>query len=150
MRRTRLSALALFAVGALALPGAFEAPVRSASPSPASASGVSLSDATAAAGIRFKHNSGAFGKKYLPETMGAGVLFVDLDGDGWPDLLFVNSKNWPGRPGPASLPAFYRNNRDGTFTDVTRGSGLDVSMYGLGAAAADYDNDGRVDVYLTG
>ncbi len=150
MRRTRLSTLALFAVGALALPRAFEAPVRSASPSPASASGVSLSDATAAAGIRFKHNSGAFGKKYLPETMGAGVLFVDLDGDGWPDLLFVNSKNWPGRPGPASLPAFYRNNRDGTFTDVTRGSGLDVSMYGLGAAAADYDNDGRVDVYLTG
>ncbi|HEY8151353.1 MAG TPA: VCBS repeat-containing protein, partial [Vicinamibacteria bacterium] len=149
MRRTRLSALALCAAGALVLPTAFEATVRSASPAPA-ASRVSLSDATTAAGIRFKHNSGAFGKKYLPETMGAGVLFVDLDGDGWPDLLFVNSKNWPGRPGPASLPAFYRNDRDGTFTDVTRGSGLDVSTYGLGGAAADYDNDGRVDVYLTG
>src|SRR5216683_370658 len=150
VRRTRLSALALFAMGALALPRAFEAPVRSASPSPASASAVSFSDATAAAGIRFKHNSGAFGKKYLPETMGSGVLFVDLDGDGWPDLFFVNSKSWPGRPGPPTLPALYRNNRDGTFTDVTRGSGLDVSMYGLGAAAADYDNDGRVDIYVTG
>jgi enediyne biosynthesis protein E4 len=118
--------------------------------SPAASPGVTFSDATAAAGIRFRHNSGAFGKKYLPETMGAGVLFVDLDGDGWADLLFANSKSWPGRPGASSLPAFYRNNRDGTFTDVTRGSGLDVSMYGLGGAAADYDNDGRVDVYLTG
>jgi enediyne biosynthesis protein E4 len=110
---------------------------------------VTFSDATTSAGIRFKHNSGAFGKKYLPETMGSGVLFVDLDGDAWPDLFFVNSKNWPGRPGPASLPAFYRNHRDGTFTDATRGSGLDVSLYGLGGAAADYDNDGRVDVYVT-
>jgi hypothetical protein len=123
--------------------------VFSASPAPATGA-ITFADATAAAGIRFRHNSGAFGKKYLPETMGAGVLFVDLDGDDWPDLLFANSKNWPGRPGPASLPGFYRNNRNGTFTDVTRGSGLDVSMYGLGGAAADYDNDGRVDVYLTG
>jgi hypothetical protein len=110
---------------------------------------VTFSDATAAAGIRFKHTSGAFGKKYLPETMGAGCAFLDFDGDGWQDVLLVNSKNWPGRPGKA-LPALYRNQRDGTFTDVTRGSGLDVEMYGMGVAAADYDNDGRVDVYLTG
>jgi hypothetical protein len=131
-------------VGALAAAGAVEPPVQSAPPA-----GITFSDATTAAGIRFKHNSGAFGKKYLPETMGSGVLFIDLDGDGWPDLFFVNSKNWPGRPGPASLPAFYRNNHDGTFTDATRGSGLDVSLYGLGGAAADYDNDGRVDLYVT-
>ncbi|PYQ08008.1 MAG: CRTAC1 family protein [Acidobacteria bacterium] len=109
-----------------------------------------FTDVTAAAGIRFKHNSGAFGKKYLPETIGAGGAWLDFDGDGWPDLLLANSKNWPGRPGPPTRPALYRNNHDGTFTDVTRGSGLDVDMYGLGVAAADYDNDGKTDVYLTG
>jgi hypothetical protein len=117
----------------------------------APASGLpSFADVTAKAGIRFRHESGAFGKKYLPETMGSGVAFADLDGDGRPDLLFVNSKRWPGRPGPRALPALYRNNGDGTFTDATRGSGLDVEMYGLGVAAADFDNDGTTDVYLTG
>jgi enediyne biosynthesis protein E4 len=109
-----------------------------------------FTDVTAGAGIRFKHNSGAFGKKYLPETIGAGGAWLDFDGDGWPDLLLANSKNWPGRPGPPTRPALYRNNHDGTFTDVTRGSGLEVDMYGLGVAAADYDNDGKTDVYLTG
>jgi hypothetical protein len=111
---------------------------------------VTFTDVTAAAGIRFKHNSGAFGKKYLPETIGAGAAWLDLDGDGWPDLVLANSRNWPGRPGPPTRPALYRNNHDGTFTDVTRGSGLDVDMYGMGVAAADYDNDGKTDVYLTG
>ena len=108
-----------------------------------------FTDATAAAGIRFKHNSGAFGKKYLPETMGSGVAFLDADGDGWQDLLFAQSKNWPERKGAPSLPALYRNNRNGTFTDVTGASGLAVEMYGLGVTAADYDNDGDTDVYLT-
>ena len=111
---------------------------------------VSFSDATAAAGVRFKHTSGAFGKKYLPETMGSGCAFLDFDGDGWQDVLLVNSKSWPGRPGGKTHSALYRNERNGTFTDVTRGSGLEVEMYGMGVAAADYDNDGRVDVYLTG
>ncbi len=110
-----------------------------------------FTDVSSAAGIRFRHNSGAFGRKYLPETMGAGGMFFDADGDGWQDVLLINSRNWPGRPATgASLHALYRNNRDGTFTDVTARSGLDVSMYGLGAAAADYDNDGRTDVYITG
>ena len=105
----------------------------------------------AEAGIRFVHNSGAFGKKYLPETLGAGGLFLDVDGDGWQDILLVNSMNWPGHQGAKSksYPALYRNNHNGTFTDVTRGSGLDVELYGIGAAAADFDNDGRIDVYLT-
>jgi hypothetical protein len=116
----------------------------------ATVAGPTFTDVTARAGIRFKHESGAFGRKYLPETMGSGVAFVDLDGDGRPDLLFVNSKRWPGQPGPRSLPAFYRNAGNGTFTDATRGSGLDVEMYGMGVTAADYDNDGLVDVYLTG
>jgi hypothetical protein len=109
-----------------------------------------FTDVTAAAGLRFRHNSGAFGKKYLPETMGSGVAFLDADNDGWQDVLLVNGMNWPGRPAVRrSLLALYRNNRNGAFTDVTAGSGLDVELYGLGATAADYDNDGRIDIYVT-
>ncbi len=115
----------------------------------ATANNRTFTDVTAAAGIRFKHQSGAFGKKYLPETMGSGVAFLDADGDGWQDLLFVQSKKWPGRPGPPSYPALYRNNRNGTFTDVTRASGLAIETYGLGVTAADFDNDGDTDIYLT-
>ena len=110
---------------------------------------VAFTDVTLQAGVRFVHNNGAFGRKYLPETMGSGALWFDADGDGWQDLLLVNSKNWPGHPGPRSLPALYRNTHDGAFLDITRGSGLDVELYGIGAAAADYDNDGKVDVYIT-
>ncbi len=110
-----------------------------------------FTDVTSASGVRFRHNSGAFGNKYLPETMGSGVAFLDTDADGWQDLLFVNAKTWPGRPGAQrTSSALYRNNRDGTFTDITGASGLGVEMYGLGVAAADYDNDGRIDIYLTG
>jgi len=105
-----------------------------------------FTDVTTQAGIRFVHNSGAFGRKYLPETMGSGAVWFDADGDGWQDLLLVNSANWPGHPGRASLPALYRNTHDGLFVDITRASGLDVPLYGIGAAAADYDNDGNVDV----
>jgi hypothetical protein len=110
---------------------------------------VQFVDVTAAAKIAFKHTSGAFGKKYLPETMGSGVAFLDYDADGWPDLFFVNSKPWPGRPGGPTRCALYRNGRDGTFGDVTRAAGLGVELYGLGAAAADYDNDGWQDLYVT-
>jgi hypothetical protein len=108
-----------------------------------------FNDATKAAGIRFTHENGAFGKKYLPETMGSGCAFLDADGDGWQDVLFVNSMTWPGRPARRSVMALYRNNHDGTFTDVTERAGLAIPMYGLGVAAADYDNDGRVDIYIT-
>src|SRR4029453_9333180 len=107
-----------------------------------------FTDVTTQAGIRFVHNSGAFGRKDLPETMGSGAVWFDADADGWQDLLLVNSTNWPGRAGPGSVPALYRNNQ-GAFVDITRASGLDVPMYGIGAAAADYDNDGKVDVYIT-
>jgi enediyne biosynthesis protein E4 len=110
---------------------------------------VTFADVTAAAGIKFVHTNGAYGKKYLPETLGSGCAFIDVDGDGWQDIFFVNSKAWPGRTGGPSYPALYRNNHDGTFTDVTRVSGLAVEMYGLGVSAADYDNDGRVDIYVT-
>ena len=109
---------------------------------------IRFTDVTAAAGIKFHHNAGKTGKKFLPETMGSGVAFFDADGDGWPDILLINSKDWSPR-GHKSLPALYRNNRNGTFTDITAGSGLDIELYGMGVAAADYDNDGREDVYIT-
>src|SRR5206468_5120873 len=106
---------------------------------------VTFADATARAGLTFVHSSGAFGKKYLPETLGAGCLFLDIDGDGWQDILLINSTHWPGHPGAKTLPALYRNNRNGTFTDVTRGSALDVELYGIGGTAADFDNEGPAD-----
>ena len=109
---------------------------------------VKFTDVTAAAGIQFTHNSGRAGKKYLPETMGSGVAFFDADGDGWPDILLLNSKDFDAAR-HAIASALYKNNRNGTFTDITAGSGLDVEMYAMGVAVADYDNDGREDVYIT-
>jgi hypothetical protein len=113
------------------------------------ANSIQFTDVTAAAGITFRHNSGAFGKKYLPETMGSGAAFLDVDKDGWQDILFVQSMDFPGGKKTKSFPALYRNNRNGTFTDIAATAGLGVEMYGLGAAAADYDNDGDVDIYIT-
>jgi enediyne biosynthesis protein E4 len=111
---------------------------------------IQFTDVTATAGITFRHDNGAFGQKYLPETMGSGCAFVDLDGDGWQDIVLVQSTSWPGRPKTKSTLAVYRNNRNGTFTDITRAAGLAVEMYGLGVAAADFDNDGDEDLYVTG
>ena len=107
-----------------------------------------FTDVTAAAGIKFVHNSGRAGKKWLPETMGSGVAFFDADGDGKPDILLLNCKDWVPK-GRKSLSALYRNNGNGTFTDITRGSGLDIEMFAMGVAVADYDNDGREDLYIT-
>jgi len=107
-------------------------------------------DVTAQAGIHFTHNNGAFGKKWLPETMGPGCAFIDYDNDGYPDILLVNGEDWPGhaRRG-ATTPKLYRNNQDGTFTDVTRAAGLAVPMFGFGVAVGDFDNDGFDDLFIT-
>jgi enediyne biosynthesis protein E4 len=110
---------------------------------------ITFTDITAQAGIHFKHNTGAFGKKYLPETMGSGVCFIDYDNDGWQDILLVNSMDWPGHKTGKSFPALYHNNHDGTFTDVTKQAGLAIEMYGMGCAVGDYDNDGYDDIYIT-
>ena len=126
------------------------APLSNSPPNGGRPSGpVRFTDVTAQAGIHFRHNSGAFGKKYLPETMGSGVCVIDYDGDGWQDIFFVNSRNWPGHGSGHSYPALYHNNRDGTFTDVTQEAGLATELYGLGCAVGDYDNDGHDDIYVT-
>jgi enediyne biosynthesis protein E4 len=106
-------------------------------------------DVTSSAGVAFQHNSGAYGGKLLPETLGSGCAFLDYDGDGWQDILLVNGMDWPGHKRRHSTLRLYRNNRNGTFTDVTSHAGLDVEMYGMGVAIADYDNDGFVDILIT-
>lgn len=106
-------------------------------------------DVTSRAGIDFRHNSGAYGGKLLPETLGSGCAFLDYDADGWQDFLLVNGMDWPGHKRGLSTLRLYRNNRNGTFSDVTRSAGLEVEMYGMGVAVADYNNDGFPDVLIT-
>jgi hypothetical protein len=119
---------------------------------------LAFAEKAAALGIDFTHVNGAAGKKWMPETMGGGVAVLDSDTDGKPDLLFVSSAFWPGDPRAKtqrSSLALYRN--EGTdaggllrFRDVTREAGLERVFYGMGASVADYDNDGREDLYVTG
>ncbi|MCE2460547.1 MAG: CRTAC1 family protein [Pseudomonadales bacterium] len=112
---------------------------------------LTFTDTTNQAGIGFVHETGAYGERLLPETMGGGVAFFDYDNDGDPDLLFVNSATWPWRPQPAT-PAtskLYRNRGDGTFEDVSEATGMDVVLYGMGVATGDYDGDGFVDAFVT-
>jgi enediyne biosynthesis protein E4 len=110
---------------------------------------VTFRDITAQAGIHFTHNNAAFGKKYLPETMGPGCAFIDYDNDGYPDILLINGQGWPGHQQKTTTLALYHNNHDGTFTDVTRKAGLAVPMFGLGVAVGDYDNDGYDDIFVS-
>jgi len=118
-------------------------------PPSASSLGFKLADVTFDAGIQFNHNSGAFGGKLLPETLGSGCAFLDYDADGWQDILLINDMDWPGHKRQRSTLKLYRNNRNGKFTDVTRAAGLDVEMYGMGVAVGDYNNDGFPDILVT-
>ena len=104
----------------------------------------------AKSGITWKHVNGRSPEYYLPETTGAGCAFLDYDNDGWMDIYLVNS----GRcdfydPKPALRNALYRNNRDGTFIDVTEKAGVGGGGYGMGVAVGDYDGDGWPDLYVT-
>jgi enediyne biosynthesis protein E4 len=135
------------AAGGLALNSAF-AP-RNLFGAPAAPLGFSFADVTAEAGIQFQHNSGAFGGKFLPETLGSGCAFLDYDNDGWQDILLVNGMDWPGHKRQKSTLRLYRNNRNGSFNDVTRSAGLDIEMYGMGVAVGDYNNDGFPDLFIS-
>jgi hypothetical protein len=112
-------------------------------------SAITFRDVTQQSGIHFTHNNGAFGKKFLPETLGPGVAFTDYDNDGWPDIFLVNGTDWPGHKQKHTTPKLYHNNHDGSFTDVTHKAGLDIEMYGMGVTVGDYDNDGFEDLFIT-
>ena len=118
-------------------------------PAQAQSSKIHFIDITERAGIHFVHNTGAFGKKYLPETMGPGCAFLDYDNDGWPDILLVNGADWRGHQKHHSTLKLYHNNHDGTFSDVTRKAGLAIEIFGMGVAVGDYDNDGHDDIFIT-
>jgi len=111
--------------------------------------GFRFTDVTTEAGIQFRHNSGAFGGKLLPETLGSGCAFLDYDGDGWQDILLINGSDWPGHKRSRTTLRLYHNNGNGTFTDVTSRAGLDMELYGMGVAVGDYNNDGFPDILIT-
>ncbi|MFP3939250.1 MAG: CRTAC1 family protein [Thermoanaerobaculia bacterium] len=117
---------------------------------PAGAGGdVRFVEATEESGVDFVHNTGAFGERWMPETIGPGVVVFDADGDERDDLLFVNGRNFPGRPGETTTSRLFLNQGGFRFADRTAEAGLDVSAYCLGGAAGDLDNDGDADLYLT-
>jgi enediyne biosynthesis protein E4 len=112
---------------------------------------VKWSDITESAGIRFVHDNGARGEKLLPETMGGGCAFFDYDQDGDQDLLLVNACAWPQDQvpdKPMSTLTLYANDGGGNFKDVTKDVGLEISVYGMGAACGDYDGDGDIDLFI--
>lgn len=108
-----------------------------------------FTDITRQAGIAFKHHNGLTGKYHYPEIMGGGIALLDYDGDGWLDIYFVNGNHLLKEPSPDLINRLYRNNRDGTFTDVTAAAGVGDAGFGQGCCAADYDNDGDPDLYLS-
>jgi hypothetical protein len=136
-------------MGGIAAGWMFPFPTAAAVSAGASGPGFRLVDVTSQAGIQFSHNSGAYGGKLLPETLGSGCAFLDYDADGWQDILLVNGMDWPGHKRQTSTLRLYHNNRNGTFTDVTRKAGLEVEMYGMGVAVGDYSNDGFPDILIT-
>src|SRR5215467_998252 len=111
---------------------------------------VRFTDIASASGITFKHENGASPQKYMPETMSGGSIILDYNNDGWPDIFLVNGGSFTDKQKAAGARhRLYRNNKDGTFTDVTAKSGIGVSGFGMGACSADYDNDGWPDLYIT-
>ena len=118
---------------------------------PTSAPSIPFTRITEEAGIDFVHYTGSTGEKLLPETMGSGAAFLDVDDDGDQDLLLVNSTDWPGvrRSGPDPTMALYLNDGEGGFTDVTRRWGLAVPLFGMGVAVGDVEGDGDKDLFIT-
>ena len=125
------------------------APNAAASPTDSDA-GIQFVDVTQEAGIHWKHVDGRSGQKYFMETLGSGAAFFDYDADGDPDLYFVNGAPLPGYIAE-EIPTnrLYRNNGDGTFTDITQEAQVGDTSYGHGCAVGDYNNDGQLDLYVT-
>src|SRR6266481_125248 len=139
--------------GLTALGAAFVLTVAAAvageSSSAPAASTVTFRDVTQQSGIRFVHNNGAFGKKFLPETLGPGVAFFDYDNDGWQDIFLVNGMVWPGHVQKHTTPTLHHNNGNGTFTDVTQKAGLSGPReLSTSAAWVDFDKDGHLDLVV--
>jgi hypothetical protein len=120
-----------------------------AKPAAKPASGPRFVDVTAKTGVAFTHNTGGFGKKWLPETMGSGTVLFDANGDDRLDLLFLNGRSFPGQPGKATTQRLYVNQGNLRFADVTAKSGAGIAAYCMAGAAADLDNDGDADLYLS-
>jgi hypothetical protein len=137
-----IAAAVLLAAVAAGSPPAAAAPTSGGCP-------ITLTDVAKKSGIEFRHERGATPQRRLPETMGSGVAWLDYDNDGWMDLYVVQSGPFPPNGSAAAGDRLYHNNHDGTFTDVTQKAGLHDTAYGMGAAAADYDNDGFTDLYVT-
>jgi len=127
----------ILAVTTLAIAAQQEAPVR-------------FTNIAAQARIDFKHENGASPQKYMPETMSGGSIILDYNNDGSPDIFLINGGSYTDKQkAAAARHRLYRNNKDGTFADMTAMSGIGVSGYGMGACSADYDNDGWPDLYVT-
>src|SRR5262245_4097034 len=116
---------------------------------------VTFEEVTEAAGIRFVHENGSFGKKFLPETMGPGAVLFDYDGDGLTDVFLINGMRWPkrdrdySRPAPPAAMVLYRNLGGLKFEDVSARAGVAISAMGMGGTAADVDQDGDLDLFIT-
>ncbi len=108
-----------------------------------------FTDVTATSGITFRHTTGAFGQKWLPETMGSGVVLFDYNQDDLLDLLFLNGTRFPGKPGQSATQALYQNLGDMRFRDASAEAGLAIEAYCMGGAAGDLDNDGDADLYVS-
>jgi hypothetical protein len=154
-RLLRIASALCLALGCGRAPRAAVAPRPTPSPAPPPA--IAFEEKSAAMGIDFTHVTGAAGQKWMPETMGGGVAVIDYDGDGRPDLLFVSGAFWPGderAKAQKSSLALFRNEDNGPdgaprFRNTTREAGLERVFYGMGASVADFDNDGRDDLYVT-
>jgi enediyne biosynthesis protein E4 len=125
-------------------------PAQVTAPKPDDPTNIRFADVTKAAGIDFVHVNGRSGRYFYIEQLGGGGAFFDYDGDGWQDLFVAQGSALPGYKGPAPAGnVLYRNNRNGTFTDVTRAAGLTNNRFTLGVATADVDDDGDTDLFIT-